>query len=409
MAVIGADVFTGEGNEGTQSQGYYIHVVAPPTSATNVSFSSTGSVGTTISWTSGSSTNSAVFVAAASSGNPTVVANTTYTANTTYGTPASEIGSSGWYCVYNGTGTSVSITGLSPNTTYRAAVVAYSNSSGLLSYDNNTTATNNPNNVTTGTPAIAAPGGTTTVPSATSGIPGSSTSFNITGSNLAANITATAPTNFQVSSDNSTWNSTATIAESGGTLTSTPVYVRLSGSGSVGTQSGNVTLSSTSATSVNQAVSGSILQPTIISPSPTVTLPSTMSGTPGSSASFAFAAQNLSPATGNITVTAPTNVQVSPDNSTWSSSYTQSYSGSNLGPTPVHVRLSGTGTVGTIAGNISLSGGGAATVTQAVSGTLNAASTTISSITLVNASTNNLSSVQYTVTFAASVSRLINR
>ena len=390
----------------------YEYVNTPTAQSTGVTFSSTTLTGTTVSWTNATASNQAVFMAAATAGSPTPSNEAGYTPNTSFNSGGQA--GSGWYCVYNGTGTTVNVTNLSPATTYRVMVVDYNGTSNPFGtvgnagdqVYNTTVATGNPANVTTITPTISAPGGTVTVPSTPTSLAGASTSFNITGTNLIGNVTATAPTNFQVSADNSTWGSTATITASG-TLTSTPVYVRLSGTGSVGAQSGNVALSSTSATTVNQAVSGSILQPTIISPSPTVTLPSTMSGTPGSSASFAFAATNLSPASGNITVTAPTNVQVSPDNSTWySSSYTQSYSGSNLGPTPVYVRLSGTGTVGTIAGNISLSGGGAATVTQAVSGTLNAASTTISSLAAVSGTTTNASSVQYTATFAASISGL---
>jgi len=41
-----------------------------------------------------------------------------------------QIGTSGWYCVYNGTGSSVNLSGLVPNTTFRVTVVEYNTVSG---------------------------------------------------------------------------------------------------------------------------------------------------------------------------------------------------------------------------------------------------------------------------------------
>jgi len=372
--------------------------------ATNVGASAIGATTATINWTNGGGANRAVFMEQGTSGNPTVSNSTNYNGNAAF-TSGSSAGT-GWYCIYNGTGSSVSVTGLTPGKPYLVQVEEYNGSTALTNENYLTsTASNNPNGFNTATPTINAPGGTTTVPSTTESTAGSSTSFNITGTNLIGNVTVNAPTNFQVSSDNSTWGSTATITANG-TLASTPVYVRLAGTGSTGTQSGNVALSSTSATTVNQAVSGTILTPTITVPGGTTTLTSTTSGTQGASTSFTISATNLSPASGSLTITAPSNVQVSPDNSTWNSSYTQSYSGSTLGSTPVYERLSGTGSVGTISGNVSISGGGATTVTQAVSGTLNSASTTISSLTAVSSTLTNASTIQWTATFAASVSNL---
>jgi len=73
-------------------------------------------------------------------------------------------------------------------------------------------------------------------------------SFSISGANLTANITATAPTGFEVSSDGTTYGGTATFPQSGGTL-----RIRLAAtavvSGSYNSQ--NIVLSSTGATSVN--------------------------------------------------------------------------------------------------------------------------------------------------------------
>ncbi len=96
-----------------------------------------------------------------------------------------------------------------------------------------------------------------TVPAFTQtiGSPSFSQAFAVTGSNLTANITATAPTNFQVSNNGSTWGTTATFTQSGGTISAQNVYVRLN-AGSNGTYSGNVALTTTGGTTVNVAVSG---------------------------------------------------------------------------------------------------------------------------------------------------------
>jgi hypothetical protein len=67
---------------------------------------------------------------------------TTYTANPVFG-DGTQIGSSGWYCIYNGNGTGVIVTGLTPNSNYRYMVCEYNGSAGSEYYNRNT-ATNNP-------------------------------------------------------------------------------------------------------------------------------------------------------------------------------------------------------------------------------------------------------------------------
>jgi uncharacterized repeat protein (TIGR02543 family) len=136
-----------------------------PTQASSVTFSSVATTSFTLNWTDGSNGSAgrrAVFMAAASTGTAAPVNGTTYTANTTFQS-GTQIGSTGWYCVYNNTGThtsGVSVTGLSSGTTYRIMVCEYEGS-GATSVFNTSTATNNPNNqATTFTPSIAISNGT---------------------------------------------------------------------------------------------------------------------------------------------------------------------------------------------------------------------------------------------------------
>ncbi len=150
----GWDFSTIWGIDGSINDGYPyllenapVVVAAPTSQASSVSFSSTGYNTTTISWTIGNGSSRAVFIKAASSGSAVPVDGTTYTASTTLGS-GTQIGSSGWYTVYNGSGTSVTITGLSASTEYRVQVFEY-NGSGASSKFFQDTASNNPNNVTT--------------------------------------------------------------------------------------------------------------------------------------------------------------------------------------------------------------------------------------------------------------------
>lgn len=88
--------------------------------------------------------------------------------------------------------------------------------------------------------------------------PSAEQSFTVTGANLSSNITATAPTNWEVSATSgSGFSTTATLPAAGGT-----VYTRLvSGLAVNPSYSGNIALTSTGATPVDVAVSGSVTAP----------------------------------------------------------------------------------------------------------------------------------------------------
>lgn len=78
--------------------------------------------------------------------------------------------------------------------------------------------------------------------------------FSVSGANLTANLVATAGTGFEVSADNSTFSSSVSYTPSSGTVSSTPVYVRLKADATVSGAYNSVNavvLSSTSATSQN--------------------------------------------------------------------------------------------------------------------------------------------------------------
>jgi len=79
---------------------------------------------------------------------PTPVDGTTYNGNTTFGAGA-QIGTSGWYCVYNNIGDNFNITGLIAGTTYQLQAFEYNGLPGTEMYSASTELTGNPIEFTT--------------------------------------------------------------------------------------------------------------------------------------------------------------------------------------------------------------------------------------------------------------------
>ncbi|MFC4233244.1 beta strand repeat-containing protein [Parasediminibacterium paludis] len=125
----------------------------------NINFSNITQTTASAIWNKGNGTGRAVFLTASNTGTPVPQNGTSYTANAAFGS-GSQIGTSGWYCVYNGTDSVVNITGLTAGTTYRMMVNEYSGTGANQSY-NVSVSTLNPNNFTT----VAAPAGPPTITS----------------------------------------------------------------------------------------------------------------------------------------------------------------------------------------------------------------------------------------------------
>ncbi len=95
----------------------------PTGDASNISFSAVGCNGLTINWTNGNGSNRIVVVreGAAVAGTPTD--QSTYTANTVFGSGNTIAANE--YVVFNGSGSSVTISNLTNNTTYHVAIFEY--------------------------------------------------------------------------------------------------------------------------------------------------------------------------------------------------------------------------------------------------------------------------------------------
>lgn len=144
-----------DANSCTATSSTTITQPTPPSGqVTDLIFSNVGGNQFRVDWTRGNGDGCAVFVLQGTTGLAPPLNNTSYPANSVFGNPASEIGLTGWYCVYDGAGTTVTVTGLSPSTNYRVHVCEYE--LGSITY--NTDAANyNPLNNTTesGLTAIA--------------------------------------------------------------------------------------------------------------------------------------------------------------------------------------------------------------------------------------------------------------
>ncbi|MGA1129207.1 MAG: hypothetical protein ACO3XN_03960, partial [Chthoniobacterales bacterium] len=91
------------------------------------------------------------------------------------------------------------------------------------------------------------------------GTPSTAGNFSVSGSFLTADLTVAAPAGFEVSTaSDSGFADTIALSPSSGTVASTTIYVRLKANASPGSNSGDVTVSSTGAASQTVAASGTV-------------------------------------------------------------------------------------------------------------------------------------------------------
>jgi hypothetical protein len=217
-------------------------------------------------------------------------------------------------------------------------------------------------------PSITITGTPLSAFNATQGTPSASQSYSVSGSNLTADIALTAPTGFEISlSASSGFGSSLNLTQTSGTISSTTIYARLTAA-TVGTPSGNITHTSTGATTQNVAVSGTVVpQPVITITGTPLSAFSTIVGTPSNTQVYSVSGANL---TANIALTAPTGFEISLSaGSGFGGSLTLTQTGGSISATDIYVRLTGT-SIGTPSGNITHTSTGATAQNVAVNGTV---------------------------------------
>ena len=140
----------------------------PTVHASSMSFSDVTNVSMTVSWTSGNGANRIVVAKAGSAVTGLPVDGTAYTANAAFGSGDTIVANE--YVVYNGSGTSVDVTGLTPAATYHFTVFEYNGSGISINYYTNATPLSGSQITLTYAPVITE-GSSTTVTMSENGSP----------------------------------------------------------------------------------------------------------------------------------------------------------------------------------------------------------------------------------------------
>jgi hypothetical protein len=212
--------------------------------------------------------------------------------------------------------------------------------------------------------------GTSGVPAAMQTVAGSSSSsqtFTVSGNHLVGAATLTAPAGFELSGQRKPFAQTITLSPSFGTLNES-IMVRIARSDTPGVISGIISATSPGAATVHVAVEGSVLRRPLLSMDGSLTAFSAARNQPSPSQMVAISGSNLS---ATVSVTAPSDFQVSADNVSFASRVQFNPSGGALSARNVWIRLAPNSTAGSYGGDVTLSSTGATTRVLSVMGTVN--------------------------------------
>lgn len=200
------------------------------------------------------------------------------------------------------------------------------------------------------------------------GGPSAASTFTTGGYNLSGNITLTAPANFELSTNNTTYSASLTLTVTSGMVNTTTIYCRLKSGLAIGDYTGNITVSSPSATSKTIALSARVSDIPKISQS-LGGLDYILNSGPSNAVVLNLAGTDL---TTNMTVTAPTNFEISTSGSTYTSlPITLTQVNGSISSQKLFVRMKSGLALGTYTGSLSLQSTGATTVTIPLSGSVN--------------------------------------
>lgn len=277
---------------------------APTIQTTLLSYSNILQNQMDVAWTNGDGAKRVVIMNTSNSfTNP--ADGTDPTANPIYGGAGEQV-------VYNGSGSSLTVTGLLASTTYWFRAYEY-NGAGANTLYLTSTATGNPNSQQTSAPAPLI----TVDPTSLTGFryilgygPSTAQSFTISGENLTGDITITAPTFFEISeTEDGVYESPIVLGQTRGSVPETPIFVRLKANLTNATYSQSVTATSPGAANKSVTTSGQVYKPLV------TVIPSTLSGFaygvgqgPSSPMSFNISGTNLAD---DIDIAAPTNYEIS--------------------------------------------------------------------------------------------------
>lgn len=117
----------------TIEKGFTYQVPTPKKQAKNIQYSNIGASSIDISWTRGSGESCVVFMKEANDSFSTPSDHITYASSNNFG-EGTQIDETGWYCIYNGNGSSVSVSGLVSEKKYIAQVFEFNGQQGYETY-----------------------------------------------------------------------------------------------------------------------------------------------------------------------------------------------------------------------------------------------------------------------------------
>jgi len=207
--------------------------------------------------------------------------------------------------------------------------------------------------------------------------PSGALSFTLSGVDLQSDITVTAPTNFQLSTtENGTYSDTLTFTATNNEVATSSVFVRLKSSVAVGDYTGNVTLTTTGA-STTVACVGKVWDPTLTVSVTTLTGVDGTTGADGTAQTFTISGDHLR-ANVSVSWNNTTDFELSLDGTTYStSSLTVAYTNNGINganpitgqPKTIYVRMNQGGSAGAKTATITIASTDATSKTVAVSGT----------------------------------------
>jgi hypothetical protein len=204
------------------------------------------------------------------------------------------------------------------------------------------------------------------------GSPSTEQSFNVSGDNLTSNLDVSVSGDYQISlTAGSGFGNSLSISPTTGTVSSTPIYVRLNGTVANANVTSSVILSSTGATNDTVTLNGTILNPapTVFASANSLTGFSHFVGVPSTTQSFDASGNYL---TSNLTITASGSFEISQSSTSgFSNTLSLNPTTGTIASTPIYVRLNGTSFNANQTGTVILSTTGANSDTLTLAGNTN--------------------------------------
>jgi endonuclease G len=197
---------------------------------------------------------------------------------------------------------------------------------------------------------------------------GPTQTYTLTGSQLVANVSVTAPLDFEISTDGTNFSQNLTLSPVSGNL-SANLSVRLNDQAALGEVSGTLIHASSGALPKYIPIGGnvSVSDPTLTLSTGSLEVFEAVEGYPSFMQTYTVAGAGLS---GNVTITAPAGFELSLNEEDYSGSLILVPGNGTLAATIIDVRIADSASAGSLSGNITHSTPGVSVVSVSINGTV---------------------------------------